>query len=247
MSDTQEPRDRRFIAAASLIGLILVAGVAVVVLRLVGGGDDAPEAGGATTANPTASPSKSAGSSSACGLPDGSQAIPDAAPETDWDLQGKMAAPASKVYGPANDEQGVHSCFARNPAGALFASVRFYSDAFALGDSLGVGFVERWYVDGPSKEKALSLVQADQGGSSDRSPVPQQVAGFRIDSYTPDRVTTTLVTRESDGPTAGELRAFPVTVVWTDGDWKVDIDSSSLSTPTRIASLSGFIGWSGVS
>jgi hypothetical protein len=242
MSDLTPPtRDRKLITAAVLIGLIVGAGLFVVVVRLLGDDAkvDAPDPG------PPTATSGTSGASSICGLPDGRQVLPTAAPQTKWDLQGSMAAPKSKAFGPGQEERGVHSCFARNANGALFAAVRFYSDAFALGEKLGRDFIERWYTDGQAKKDALATV--DEGASSDRTPVAQQVAGFRVDNYTRDRATLTLVTRESDGPTAGQLRAWPITVVWVHGDWKVDIDNGSSAPPSRIASLTGFIPWSGVS
>ena len=241
MSDVEQARkDPKFIASAILVGLIVIAGIVLAGVYAFGGHDDR----GASPTDPTAPTSQTVGASSACGLPDGDQSLPTEEPQTKWDLNGTMAAPTSKTYGPGEASRGVHSCFSRNAYGALFASVTFYSDAYALGDKLDREFIERWYTEGEAKKGALATVAS--GTSSGSSPVPQQVAAFRVDSYTPDRVTLTLVTRESDGATAGELRSFPMTVVWTEGDWKIDADNTTSGTPTRIASLTGYIKWSGV-
>jgi hypothetical protein len=241
MSDLNFPnrKDPKLLAAALLIGLVLVAGIVLIGVRLLNGGDDA------SPQQPTATATgKTPDSSSACGLPDGNQTVPTKAPATNWELSGKMAAPRSQTYGPAKEHAGVHSCFARNANGALFAAVTFYSDAFALGDKLGREFIDRWYKEGSAKNAALTAL--NNSDDSGLSPIPQQMAGFRVDSYTPGRVTVTLVTRETDGPAAGGLRAFPLTVVWAGGDWKVDLDTTAPPAAGRIPSLEGFLNWSGV-
>jgi len=239
MSDTQEPRDRRFIAAAALIGLILVAGLAVVALRLVGGGDDAPEAGGATTANPTASPSKSAGSSSACGLPDGSQDIPTGAPDTKWYFFRKVAVPEAPDLGPGNEgtETAAASCFAHNPSGALFAAATLAGDIFPRDERTKAVLRER-AVPGVDLD---ALLQEDLG-----TPGPvSQIVGFRFEDYTQDRTTITLAAQLTEGPNAGALGATPMTLVWRDGDWYLQLQASSESIVLN--SLDGFAKWSGVS
>ena len=240
MSDFKEPRDRRFIASAVFIGLIVIAGIIVVILRLVGDEDR-----GASPTDPTAPTSQTVGASSACGLPDGDQSLPTEAPQTKWDLNGTMAAPTSKTYGPAKEANRVHECFARNPAGALFAAATFYTDGFGNKDVNLRAYLDRWLANGPAKEQALKAVKPSEKAGD--VPVPLQIAAFRIDDYTATRTTVTIVMRVASGPDAGTLRAWPTTVAWEDGDWRVSSGSSSALTPTRVVSLDGYQTWSGVS
>lgn len=227
--------DRRLISAA-LIGLILVAAIAVIAAR-AGNGSSGAASPGTATAGPIAS--------SSCGLSDGPQSVTSAAPRTNWKLNGKMAAPSSKTFGPAHVDRGVHSCFARNPVGAIFAAANFYTDALGQGKVNQV-FVDRWFLEGPAKRQAQRALDANSP-ADDKEPIPQQIVGYRIDNYSKTRTTVTLVTQETAGPTAGGLRATPTTVVWDRRDWRIDLDNSGVSTPTRIPSLTGFIKWSGVS
>lgn len=239
MTELQQARkDPKFLASATLIALILGAGIVLIGIHAFGGGDDKQAAPSGSSSNAP----DTGQTSSACGLPDGGQSVPAEAPQTAWDLNGTMAAPTSKRYGPRKTSHGVHSCFSRSPFGALFAASNFYSDALGT-NSVTTAFVERWFIDGPAKNRALAAVSAP----STREPVPQQIVAFRVDSYSRSRTTVTLVTQETGGPNAGGLRSFPTTVVWTTGDWKVDADNTASGAPTRIQSLAGYTKWSGIS
>lgn len=236
-NEDRSPRpSKRQLISAALIGIILVAAIAVIAVRAGNGSSEA-----ATPSTATGSPI----AASSCGLSDGPQSVPSAAPRTNWDLNGKMAAPSSKSYGPAHVDRGVHSCFARNPDGAIFAAANFYTDALGQGQINQV-FVDRWFIDGPAKRQAQRALDANTPADG-REPIPQQIVGYRIDSYSKARTTVTLVTQETAGPSAGGLRATPTTVVWDRRDWRIDVDNSGVSTPTRIPSLAGFTPWSGVS
>ena len=242
MSDLNPPnrKDPKFLAAAILVGLVLVAGIVLIGVRTFNGSDSnaMPDATATATNKPT-------GSSSACGLPDGNQDIPENAPPTRWRLNGSMAAPTSKAYGPAKEANRVHECFARNPAGALFAAATFYTDGFGNKDVNLRAYLERWLANGPAKEQALKAVKPSEKAGD--VPVPLQIAAFRVDDYTATRTTVTIVMRVASGPDAGTLRAWPTTVAWEDGDWRVSSGSSSALTPTRVVSLDGYQTWSGVS
>ncbi|MBU2698559.1 hypothetical protein [Pimelobacter sp. 30-1] len=97
----------------------VVALVALVAFLLIGTGGDDPDAG------PTPSPSGSSGatSSSTCGLPDGDQTVPTAAPaDVTWEVVNGIALPRSAAFGPGEVSSGGkdRSCFAHSPMGAVF-------------------------------------------------------------------------------------------------------------------------------
>ncbi|QGG39909.1 hypothetical protein [Aeromicrobium yanjiei] len=240
MSDTNEPRDRRLIASAALIGLIVIAGIVLVTFRLTGGGDEeGPNAGPA----PSATPAGSAGdqrSSSACGLPDSQDTALTDAPDAEWKILGTSAVPQNESTGPAQVEDDIPRCFARSPEGALFAATwltvllnepRFASEAL----------VRSRMVPGPALDAFLA---SDDGGATTK--IPAQIAGFRIEDYSPDRSTVSVIARLTDGPDSGGLLQIVMTMVWQEGDWKWELSSAGIQG-NAVTSLSGFVPWSGVS
>ena len=231
MSDQDnERRDPKFFAAAILVGLVLIAGMILVGIRITGGGDD--------SARPGVSPSTpSESASSACGLPDGKQTIPAEPPAAKWELSGKMAAPQNKDFGPADVTDSIHTCFARNPAGALFAAANYLADTAnpdieksALADS-------RIFKD----ENAESPPNSD-GESAKPS---YQISGYRFEDYTQGRATVALVIRSGEGPTAGQNYAISFTLGWQQGDWRIVVPSGGQPPTSAISSMSGYTPWSG--
>lgn len=234
MTDTQEPRDNRFIAAAALIGLIVVAGLAVVVLRLVSGGSTSDD----ERTTPTSEPSTSAGSSSACDLPDGSQDVPTTAPDTKWYFKAKIAVPKSPVFGPAEGaaEGSIARCFAHSPTGALFAAATIAAETSSFSPTAGDAILAH-VVAGDLRDEMVRTL--------DPAPGPlTQIVGFKFEDSTRDRVTVTLATRIVDGPNAGAVGATPMTLVWVEGDWKQELNPSA--TTVVLTSLDGFVQWSGI-
>lgn len=235
MSDLEQARkDPKFIASAVLVALIVIAGIVLVGVKAFGG--DKNDAGGAPAGTSTSTVSPG-GSSSVCGLPNGDQAIPTVAPKTAWYIKGKVATPRSVEFGPAKGKADVASCFARNPEGALFAVATLAADIYPR-DERTKRALELRAVPGLDLDATL---KDDLG-----TPGPiSQFAGFRFEDYTPDRATITLATRLTDGPNAGSLGATPLTVVWRNGDWYLQLQETSQSIV--LSSLDGFVKWSGVS
>ena len=235
MSDLEQARkDPKFIASAILVGLIVIAGIVLAGVYAFGGHDDK-----GTPAEPRSTTSNgSATSSSVCGLSDGDQTISTTAPETDWYFKGKIAAPRSQVFGPDQDSgTDTASCFARSPVGALFAAATLAADIYPRDDSTKRALKLR-AVPGPDLDATLN---EDLG-----APGPiSQIAGFRFEDYTADRATITLAARLTDGPNAGALGATPMTLVWREGDWYLQLQATSDSIV--LTSLDGFVKWSGVS
>lgn len=237
MSDlnSSNRKDPKFLAAAILLGLVLIAGIVLIGVRLFSGGTNngLPD----TTATATNKPT---GSSSACGVPDGSQTVPSSAPEAEWSLAGKTAAPVSEVFGPSKVLEGVHTCFAHNPTGALFAAINYYADTTDPAVRTKTLLAERIFSDANSGK-------ADMGEDSGANALPTyQVSGFRVDDAMPNRVSVAVVVRSTEGPTAGQQAAVTFTMGWQSGDWRVIVPPNGQPPTTAIASLSGYIAWSGV-
>ena len=112
---------RRWLLPAVGLFIIVVAAVAVWALTRH---QDQPSRAPEASAAPSPSPSGAA-STSICGLPDGPQAVPHTAPSAEWKLEDAFAYPTSTQFGPGREQGNVHSCYAHNPTGALFAAVGY--------------------------------------------------------------------------------------------------------------------------
>lgn len=213
------------LVVALVIGsLIVVAGLVVAIARTAGGDDD------------PAPPRNNAASSSKCGLPDGDQDVPTAAPEARWELTGNFATPTSDVLGPARKVRGVPVCFAHSPSGAVVAAISY------LGATTEPAFTR--------EDLVKSRVLLDEAGKrllltdAESTPAKYQLAGFRVTDATTDRVTVELAVRSNEGPTAGQLYSLGFTLGWSDGDWKIVVPPTGQPPTSAVSSLNGFVEWS---
>lgn len=227
-----------FIISAALVVALIAA---VVVIFLFPRGEDnaqsapAPtEAGSSAAASPSAS--KTAGDS-VCGLPASSETALGTAPATKWELVGTMAAPTDNEIGPGKvDEQGIRSCFARSPVGALYAAVNLW----ALGSDPAnePAIAEQLAAKGPGRDAGMTAPVT----SAPASGTKIQIAGFNV-SYTADQAVVELAFKADNGA----LGSVRTTLLWQDGDWKgvVADNGQPLELPRPVSDLSGFIPWSG--
>lgn len=236
MNEDQNPLTKPKFIISAVVVAILVALAILLALIPKGGGTASPASSPTSTNSANSSPSTSS-AGSVCGLPDGDQSKPATTPsDTKWELVGKIAAPtAPKQYGPGKTEaSGLRSCFAHSPTGALYAAANVTSLS-------GAGKAQLVYqhlaVPGPERDAALNNPSPQQN-----STVTAQIAGFKIQSYAPDRAVIVIAAKGSNGA----LIAVPVPLQWYGGDWKVLIPPSGSTGGGQIADLSGYIEWSGV-
>lgn len=242
---TQQSPFRRpgWIAAAVVVGLLIVAAVVVGIIGALAPSDD-PEPAPQPSESSTTAPAPSegaAGGSSACGL----EAVQmsgtlDSAPATTWEYAGTTPFPVSDEFGPADTtESGIRTCFARTPEGA------------ALAASVGVGYlmnadtIQAWresaLAEGPIRDQLLSTPPADSGSTEVRS----EITAFRLLAYDGESAQVDVgVTVTGNGKT-GYLSAV-IPLVWEHGDWKVNYSESDLtSRPAQLPNLAGYIHWEG--
>lgn len=230
-----------FIIAAALV--VALTAASVVIFLLPKGQDNAqPAPGAAASANPaTASPSATTvAGKSVCGLPSSTETALGAAPKSKWDLLGTMAVPSDpSTAGPGTvGKDGLRSCFAHSPTGALYATVNIWAASFN-------GYAKQVYLelsaDSPSRDKAVQTIKEGKDVGSGTSP-KVQIAGFIIHSYTPGTAVVELAIKSADGG----YGAFSTSLLWEDGDWKLDIPAAGGGAVRRISDLSSFIPWAGV-
>ena len=226
---------RGFIAAAIVIGVILLAAVIVLVTTLT-----APHN---PVAKPTSSPSgpvASGDNKSVCGLPGfETESSLTAAPDTKWELVGTVATPTDPKLGPGMVAgTGLRTCFSHTAEGALFAIVNYFalsSDARTL--PLIPQLIEPGLGFDAAKENAAS-------GAISNTRV--QVAGFKVNSYKSGEAVIDVAWTVTSSQ--NQLISLPMVMHWVDGDWKVSLtDKGQLPfTAAPLQSLGGYIPWAGV-
>lgn len=228
-----------FIISAALV-VALIAAV-IVLFLLPKGNSTAQPVPSPSQSSASAAPSKSAGAAgdSACGLPSTAETALGAAPKSTWELVGTMAAPTDPKVGPGKvDGQGIRSCFAHSPEGALYAAVNLW--ALGSDPSKERAIAEQLVAKGPGRDAAMA---APQSPGTSAAEVKIQVAGFNV-TYTSQQAVVELAFRAN----TGAIASVRTTLVWQDGDWKglvSDSDGKPLEEPQQISDLSRFIPWSG--
>lgn len=244
MASASDPHDehspwtqRGFIVAAALVGAIALIGVIVAIAG--GGGDEAPAQPAQSPPPVNAAPAPATGGS-VCGLPRGDQDVPTAAPpDTRWELVGSMAAPqAPRRVGPGRRTEGIPTCFARSPLGALYAAVNFWASSTA---KPAARVYEVLAADTALRDRIIREARKTPEGRLDRNTT-FQVAAFDYVSYDPGAAALELVFRIADG----SFLRVPVALRWERGDWKYVIAPDGESGGSSLSNLDGYSEWSGV-
>ena len=236
VNEDQNPLTKpKFIISAVVVAIIVALGI-ILALIPKGGGNPAAEPSNSGSATASTQPSAAA-AASVCGLPSGNQAKPATTPtDTKWELVGKVAAPTSPTqFGPGKTEpNGLRSCFAHSPTGALYAAANV-----AVLSATGKARLVYEQLAVPSPERDALLNQPEP---QETSAVTAQIAGFQIRSYDPDRAVIVIAAKGSNGA----LVSVPVPLQWHSGDWKVVVPATGSTGGGQISDLSGYIPWSGV-
>jgi hypothetical protein len=186
-----------------------------------------PKQAAAAPTTPTSRPVSSA----ACTLAPGGQALPATSPPagTSWSTVGSMQVPqAPRLYGPARTNGAFNTCFAHSPAGALLAAINLWAEGTAADPAQVFG---RLAVGAP--QHLGNSARLDAAG-------PVQLAGYRIDAYSPAAALVSVVLKGA----RGKLVVFATPLVWTAGDWKYVFPPAGAPALEVIDDLSGYVPWS---
>jgi hypothetical protein len=235
VNEDQNPLTKpKFIISAVVVAIIAALAIILALIPRSGGTPAAGPARAASTSTGQPSPKSDA---SVCGLPSGNQAKPGTAPaDTKWELVGKIAAPTSpQQFGPGTTAaNGLRSCFAHSPTGALYAA----ANVTAL-SSAGKARLVFENLAVPSPERNALLAQPDTAPTSGTTA---QIAGYQVRSYDSDRSVIVIAAKGDNGA----LVSVPVPLQWYGGDWKVVVPATGSTGGGQLSDLSGFIPWSGV-
>lgn len=233
-----------FVAAGVVLVLVALAGVVALIGALTRGPERSDPVGAAPT--PEASYRPSVDDRSVCGLSgfdaDDSLSGP---PEVDWEIVGTVATPSPDAgSGPGVVGATGRSCFAHTAEGALFAAVNFVALST---DARTRPTLWRMIAAGPARDAAQAA--AEGGGSELPAPADSasrvQVAGFRVDDYSPREATIDVVWKITSRDDS--LVSVPTVLTWEGGDWKVVMtETGPPLSPAALSSLSGYTPWQGV-
>lgn len=201
-----------------------------------------PTAQGATVPPPRPAPSPDG---SCAAFLDSPTVQPTKVPShIEWvDYRGLML-PLSPMAGPAERVGSVARCFAPTPTGALLAAANIVMRHPVAPDWRSV--VERQMVPGPGRDAYLRLREQQQGPTGGAVVPPAadrlaRLAGFRFVSYSPQSAAVALLFRMSNG----ELRASVHTVLWSEGDWRLQMrdDGSDAFLEQTATGPEGYVEW----
>ncbi|WP_144663311.1 hypothetical protein [Paenarthrobacter nicotinovorans] len=226
-----------FIIAAALVVALIAATIVIFLLpKEQGNAQPAPTQTSSAPAIPSTS---TASDESVCGLAASNDTALGTAPKSKWELVGTMAVPTdpSNVGPGAVGKDGLRSCFAQSPTGALYATANIWAASFN-------GYAKQVYLelsaDSPTRDKAVQAIREGKDVGGGTTP-KVQIAGFIIHSYTPKAAVVELAIKSSDGG----YGAFSTSLLWEDGDWKMDIPAAGGNAVRQISDLSSFIPWAG--
>lgn len=233
-----------FIIASGLVVTLLAAAVVIFLLPKVQNNaqpaPSAPGTGSTTAASPS---STTAAASSVCGLPASAEMSLGAAPETKWELVGRMATPTAPEVGPGKiDANGFRSCFAHSPTGSLYAAMNVAALGSSGSPDILKNVADKLLVPGAGRDAAMK--ETANAAATRSSSTTIQVKGFLLKSYSPSEASVDLAFATE----TGALGRTTFSMRWLDGDWKVkpSDDGATFGTISQVRDLSGFILWSGV-
>ena len=263
--------ERGFIASAIVIGAVLIC---LVVWFLAGGRSDSPTADPSQTPStvaptgqpteeesnepPTAAPTEvptatrntpppATSSSGGCHAKNPNQAIPRvAAPvAVSWQFEGKMLIPIQAASGPATTSpNGVRSCFAHSPTGAVLAAMVLLGQI--QNPEVSMAALRNRVYPGPGRDAAIA--EAKQTARTPSTVAGDiQFAGFKVLDYPPNATRALIqIVADLNGRAYG---AMPITMRWYRGDWYVELQTDGSFNgsvePDILTSLSGYVRFSG--
>jgi hypothetical protein len=179
-----------------------------------------------------------------CKIPAGDQRILSTAPASVvWRFEAGLLVPTKSTIGPgARDANGVVTCFARSPIGAVFAAMNTLAQV--RDESISAQVLEKRMAPGPGRTRALNQARTNQRyPTPGRAAADVQFVGFKIIDYTPTRTVLSLAVQTD----IEHIGGMAVTMRWVDGDWRVHLrsDGSISGDPDVLSALDGYVRFRG--
>lgn len=235
---------RRGVVSVVFLGLVLAAGGALVLVFAMQGGRSAKPASAAPTAAPHSVQSSAAPSTArAPSAAPTDSAIPSAPPPgVHWELFRGVALPVSDAAGPSQVTGPVYAGYAHTPTGALLALAQIETRYLVTPGDGWRAVVAQQVAPGVGRDTYTRL-RAGVVDDGDNSRFGQ-IAGFRFVTYDPHVAVIQMVTKFAAG-----MQVTTGTVVWSGSDWLLQLQPDGSASPNtqQVATLAGYVPWSGVS
>jgi hypothetical protein len=191
----------------------------------------------------TSSTTPGRGMTTSCNLPDSDQTVPEVTPPgITWSLYQTVALPSSPTAGPEIVDGDVARCYAHTPVGALLAASQIPYRYLIAPDWRAVDLEQ--VMPGPGRDKFVQERATTNNSGGNQPGDYNQLAGFKFVTYSSAVAVIEIASKSG----SGALQAGAVTVDWSSGDWKLQLQPDGSSSPQElpITSLVGFSTWSGV-
>jgi hypothetical protein len=205
-----------------------------------------PDPTGSTT--PRVTPPPANNSVGGCHVAKPPQAIPRyyAPTAVTWQFDGTMLIPLQVAGGPAKTAaNGVKSCFAHSPTGAVLAAMVLLGQV--QNRSIALDVLKERVVPGPGQVKAIAEGRAELATPPDTTDV--QFAGFKVVAYPKDGSQAIIQIAAQLGDQG--VGALLVTMQWFKGDWRAllqdDGTFNGTVEPDILSTLNGYVRFSGSS
>lgn len=231
------------LAAAMLVGAVIVLGLVLSAQALLSDGDETSTPPPPTSTSTTPSPTGQSGEESVCGLEGHEKSGGlSTAPDASWKLVEGVAIPSVEGSGPGVvEDDGFRYCYARTREGAVLAVANF--SGMAHKPSLEPKVIDKLMAPGPGRDIAKESATTPASSSSPDDSLRIQIAGVRLVTYSSSEATVDLLLRASNG----KYMAQQLDVRWVEGDWRVVIaDNGELTAqPRSVPDATGYLTWSG--
>ncbi|GAA0575693.1 hypothetical protein HPO96_15890 [Kribbella sandramycini] len=257
-------QERGFLAAAIVVGAILICVALWFFVRDPGTSTSNPQPTPVVTGPPSEQPSEEptepvatptdpvgtttpsappVSGKGGCKTVSPAPGIPRIAPAgVTWQFEDDMLFPTQQEAGPAlMSARGVRSCFAHSPTGAVFATFTLLAQIKnpALTPDVLANRIA------PSKGRTVAIEQNKATPTPFSEVKTAQFVGFKVLDYQPNRAIVSIAVAFDERRVA----ALPVTMVWTSGDWKgllqADGSFNGTTEPDLLGSMAGYVRFKG--
>jgi hypothetical protein len=136
--------------------------------------------------------------------------------------------PVSDELGPRKVGSVIGECFDRSPIGAALAAVNTMQAIRLAETDTAMQILDTRFLQNAGVDVAREGIAETYATSAPQDRPWGRVMGYKVLSFTADAAEVLLI---EDWPQRGQYTGAAVTVLWSQGDWKVQLDESGRTAP----------------